>query len=100
MVLNHHRVNYVDLESISRLTGLSVADIIKVADNDMGVRNSIDYIRSADRGRERIVRMRCLPMLLQLLSISRMGEQMAEAKRAVLKVLEGAEPEIGGDYVG
>lgn len=46
------------------------------------------------------MRMRCLPMLLQLLSISRMGEQMAEAKRAVLKVLEGAEPEIGGDYVG
>lgn len=46
MVMNHHRVNYVDLQSISRVTGLSEADIIKVADNDIGVRNSIDYIRS------------------------------------------------------
>ncbi|MNK87034.1 hypothetical protein D3C87_1069600 [compost metagenome] len=100
MVMNHHRVNYVDLQSISRVTGRSEADIIKVADNDMGVRNSIDYIRSAEGGKTRIIRMRCLPLLFQLLTISRMGEQMAEAKRVVLKAMEGAEPEIGGDYVG
>ncbi|WP_156113033.1 hypothetical protein NSQ90_00495 [Paenibacillus sp. FSL H7-0737] len=98
--MNHHRVNYVDLQSISRVTGLSEADIIKVADNDIGVRNSIDYIRSFEGKKVRIIRARCMPMLFQLLNISRMGEHMAEAKRAVLKALEGAEPEIGGDYVG
>lgn len=48
MVMNHHRVNYADLQSISRVTGLSEEEIIKVAGNDMGVRNSIDYIRSAE----------------------------------------------------
>ncbi|MFX3637066.1 MAG: hypothetical protein ACE3L7_00300 [Candidatus Pristimantibacillus sp.] len=96
-VLNRHRMNYIDLQSIADNAELSLRKLIEIIDYDLGLKQAIDFVVYPSGDRKVAIRAKRTPILFKLLNVVSSGnENILAAKKIVASAIELMLPEEGG----
>lgn len=97
--LTPHRLIFVDMESISEKTGMTMQELMYVSKFDTGVREAIGLLDfSNGGGRTKIIHYKKVPALFKLLHVRTNGENdMVKAAKMIIAHAIASAPKEEGE---